>query len=93
MEEHELSPSEEEGVALVPEMPSPPTASGLVTSRGKPTCPAAQPWAFDYLFTDPQNSCEFSVVPDIDGRRSSPISTASPTRDSIRKKRKFQRNV
>eukprot|EP00250_Pteridium_aquilinum_P012992 c21067_g1_i2 orf=463-1788(+) len=89
LEEHELSPSQEEGVALVPKMPSPPTASGLVTSRGKPTYPTAQSWDFDYLFTGPVPSNEFSVVPDIDRRRSSPISMVSPTRNKINKKRKY----
>lgn len=89
MEDSDLSPSQRESVALVSEMPSPPTASGLVTSQGKPTCPAAQPWDFDYLFRDRHHTNEFSVVPDIDSQRPSRLATSSPTRNSVRKKRKF----
>ncbi|MCO5609139.1 hypothetical protein L7F22_063361 [Adiantum nelumboides] len=94
LEEHELSPSQEECVALVPEMPSPPTHSGLRASRGKPASPAAQPWAYDYLFTGPDDPNEFSVVPDvgIGGRRSLPDSPTSPSQGNLNKKRKLWLN-
>lgn len=83
--EEQLSPSQEEGVAEVPEMPSPPTASGLFTSRGKQTCLAAHNWDFDYLFTGPVDELnDVSVVPDIGGRTSSPTTTIT----SNNKKRK-----
>lgn len=83
--EEQLSPSQEEGVAAVPEiLPSPPTASGLVTSRGKQTCLTAHTWDFDYLFTGSDEVNDVPVVPDIDGRRSSPTNTIT----SNNKKRK-----
>ncbi|KAI5059518.1 hypothetical protein GOP47_0025837 [Adiantum capillus-veneris] len=65
LEEHELSPSQEESVALGPQMPSPPTHSGLGASRapGKLTFSAAnEPWEFDYLFIGPDHTSMISVL-------------------------------